>query len=459
MPTDDRSLVNRTPRSPANVPLFRGINHFNVLENRILNVGLGGVLKFMWGLKSATDAERLQLGYDRNGGHFTGHRARSVYAGTPREVFRLNYRHKGFGNNWPLFYLVDELVQIGEGIFLGQVLFATDHLLESYDPAAPDERYHYQNFGFFLLMQPQWRGEAQRLFPHLEVPDAAITNRIEGGPAAPDPKLTAKLSTLTLAPAGDNGKYGGNVDAALLAAVKQDLAQKETVIDSHQVVLRQPSPGAEHQVAGVRQAGDAVQRRHQPQARHRVLSRGAGVVAARRPAQGGAPNGFGLAWEAIRSFSPWTGKSFAPIDKKKLGELTEGFETGEVETFYCANTVVFRNERERFIRTLARAVDAPMEEATPEERRLDGFDAKTFFFLSKAAPSIHPENGGKPVFQFNYRWKALRNPIPDRYCIDEIVRLPTASTWGSSRTRWTGSRPGSGRRSARYKYGLLPTSC
>ena len=170
-------------------------------------------------------------------------------------------------------------------------------------------------------------------------------------------------------------------------------------------------------------------------------------------------NGFGLAWEAIRSFSPWTGKSFAPIDKKKLGELTEGFETGEVETFYCANTVVFRNERERFIRTLARAVDAPMEEATPEERRLYGFDAKTFFFLSKAAPSIHPENGGKPVFQFNYRWKALRNPIPIATASTRSSRSPTASTWGS-RTRWTGSRPGiRRRRSPSTSTASLPTSC
>jgi hypothetical protein len=453
---DRRQILGPTGGSiPDNVPLFRGINHFNVLENRILNVGLGGVLKFMWGLKTATDAERLQLGYDRNGGHFTGHRARSVYAGTPREVFRLNYRHKGFGNNWPLFYLIDELVQIGDGLFLGQVLFATDHLLETYDPAAPDERYHYQNFGYFLLMQPQWRGEAQRLFPHLEIPDAAVTNRIEGGPAAPDPKLTAKLSTLTLAPAGD-GNYGGKVDAATLAAVKQDLAQKETVIDlikSYSDTLRQEqntkSPVFD-KLAALFNAGISPKR---------VTGFYRGALVSWQldgPLKAARLNGFGLAWEAIRSFSPWTGKTFAPIDKKKLAELTEGFETGEVETFSCANTVVFRNERERFIRTLARAVDAPMEEATTEERRLYGFDAKTFFFLSKAAPSIHPENGGKQVFQFNYRWKALRNPIPDRYCIDEIVQiaeglylgqLSYAMDWFEA---WDPKTP-----IAKYKYGLF----
>src|SRR4029078_10341389 len=78
---DRRQIVGDSV--PGDVPVFRGINHFNVLEHRILNVGLTEVLTFMWRLKQATEAERLQLGYDRNGGHYAGHRARSMYAGTP----------------------------------------------------------------------------------------------------------------------------------------------------------------------------------------------------------------------------------------------------------------------------------------------------------------------------------------------------------------------------------------
>jgi hypothetical protein len=407
---------------PANIPVFRGINHFNVLEKRILNVGLTEVLTFMWHLKQATEAERLEFGYDRNGGLFAGHRARSVYAGTPRDVFRLNYRHHGFGNHWPLYYLVDELVQIADGLYLGQVLFATDHLLETYDPAAPDARYRYQHFGYFLLMTPAWHGEAQRLFPHLEIPDAAVTTRIEGAPPGPDPKLTAKLTTLTLAPPGD-GNYGGKVDAAALAAVKQDLAQTPTIIDllkDYSDSLRQELD-TKSPVFGKLQA---LFNAGVSPTRLTGFYRGALVSwEVDGPLKAARLNGIGLAWEASRSFSPWTGKTFAPVDKQRLAELTDGFETGAVETFYCANTVVFRNARERFIRTLARAVDAPMEDATVEERRLYGFDAKTFYFISKAAPSIHPTNGGKQVFQFNYRWKSLRNPIPDRYCIDEIVQI------------------------------------
>jgi hypothetical protein len=34
-----------------------------------------------------------------------------------------------------------------------------------------------------------------------------------------------------------------------------------------------------------------------------------------------------------------------------------------------------------------------------------------------------PQNNGKKIFQFNYRWKALRTPPPDNFCIDEIVQI------------------------------------
>jgi hypothetical protein len=453
---DRRQIVGDSV--PADVPVFRGINHFNVLENRILNVGLTEVLTFMWRLKQATEAERLQLGYDRNGGHYAGHRARSMYAGTPRDVFRLNYRYSGFGNHWPLYYLVDELVQIADGLYLGQVLFATDHLLESYDPAKPDAHYKYQHFGYFLLMRPLWHAETQRLFPHLEVPDAAVTTRPDGAPGAPagpDPKLAAKLTTLTLAPAGD-GNYGGKVDGAALAAVKQDLAQVPTIVDlmkSYSDTLRQELDTRSPVFAKL----EALFNAGISPKRVTGFYRGALVSwQVDGPLKSARLNGIGVAWEVSRSFSPWTGKTFAPIDKARLAELTEGFETGAVETFYCANTVVFRNARERFIRTLARAVDAPMEEATPEERRLYGFDAKTFFFISKAAPSIHPANGGKQVFQFNYRWKSLKNPIPDRFCIDEIVQIADGLYLGQLSYSmdwlepWNPATP-----IEKYKYGLF----
>ena len=51
-------------------------------------------------------------------------------------------------------------------------------------------------------------------------------------------------------------------------------------------------------------------------------------------------------------------------------------------------------------------------------------DIPTFFFIGRRyKPSLLPENKGKKVFQFNYRWEALKNIPPDCFCIDEIVQI------------------------------------
>jgi len=161
---------------PGEIKVLRGINHFNRIEHAPVNIAATTLLTFMWHLQQATDEEMAKYGYELKGGHFAAHRAPSLYPGTPREVFRLNYRHHALGNFPPLTYLVDEMVQIASGLYLGQVLFATDHLLERFDPTADPTRYHYQHFGYFLLFEPEWNAEAQRLFPFLEMPDAFACN-------------------------------------------------------------------------------------------------------------------------------------------------------------------------------------------------------------------------------------------------------------------------------------------
>jgi hypothetical protein len=415
MTDDDRANVIGDSL-PEGLPVVRGINHFHVMERAPLNIALNDVLMLLWHLKEASEAEKLHYGYDRNGGNFAGHRGRSFYVGTPRDVFRLNYRIHALGNHWPLMYLVDEMVEVADGLFLGQVLFATDHLLERFDPNAPAGRYRYQHFGYFLLFREWWYPEAKRLFPHLDIPDADIGTRIVG--AVPHPEPRSKFTTLTLASAGD-----GQLDTAALGEVKDDLMQAGTVIDlikSYSNALQQEldtkSP-VFRKLHVLFNAGIAP-------ARMDGFFRGAlvswqvdGLLAAARI------NGIDVAWHAARSFSPWTGKQFEPIDKARLATLTDGLENGEVETFFCANTVVFRTARQRFTRAVAVAMGAPLEDATPEEHALYGYDAKTFFFIGKQAPSIYPANAGRRVFQFNYRWKALRNPIPDRFCIDELVQI------------------------------------
>lgn len=410
---DQRSVLGT---GAPEVSVFRGINHFNVIRHAPINVAMNAILEFLWGLRDATSAERLGLGYDRNGGHFVAHRAPSIYPGTPREVFRLNYRYAALDNHWPLHFLIDEVVQIARGLYLGQVLFATENLLETYDPGALDERYHYQHFGYFLMLSHDWAPEARRLFPYLEIPEVAAQTRIVG--AVPRSAPSAKLTTLTLAEPVD-----GNVDQAVLREIRADLEQCGTVVDLMKAYsntleqdLRQDSPVFD-KLFTLFNAGIGPRTMNGFYRGALIAWQSQGLLAL------GKLNSVEVAWRLARQFSPWTGKRFDPVDKKRLSELTDGHEKGEDPTFFCANTVAFRTAKERLTRKAAELVDAWIEPATPEERRLYGYDANTFFFIGKQAPSIYPPNRGKPVFQFNYRWKGLRNPIPDRFCIDELVQI------------------------------------
>jgi hypothetical protein len=372
----------------------------------------------MWHLKEVPETERLKYGHERNGGNFIFHRAFSIYEKTPREVFRLNYRFHALDNNPPLNYLIDELVEIADGLYLGQLLFATERLLERYDPRAKNEMYNYQHFGYFLLFREDWNVEAKRLFPHLEVPEAAVTSRISIiAPEWPS-KIPGKFTTLTLTDPPD-----GNVDPGTLDEVRKDLSDSGTVIcmlKSYADALgedpdtRSPVFGKLHTLFNAGIGPTTMDGFY----RGALVSwQSQGLLAAFDI------NTINIAWQATRSFSPWTGKRFDPIERARLLELTEHHETMEVPTFFCANTVVFRTVKEKFTRKVMQLMGIWMEDANEEERRRYGYEAKTFFFIGKPAKSVFPENKGKSVFQFNYRWKALRNPPPDFLCIDELVQI------------------------------------
>src|SRR5207237_9764176 len=101
-----------------------------------------------------------------------------------------------------LSYLIDEMVQIADGMFLGQAIFATTKFLDRYDPKADPATYHYQNFGYFLLFEPFWNAEAKRLFPFLEMPDVAVPAEVpkaSAPPPSPIPSPAHKFSTSTSA--------------------------------------------------------------------------------------------------------------------------------------------------------------------------------------------------------------------------------------------------------------------
>lgn len=417
-PDDQRQVAGDA--IPAGVSVFRGINHFNVIEHAPVNVAANALLSFIWHLKEVPDAERRQYGHERNGGHFTACRAFSVYDKTPRDVFLLNYRYPALGNFPPLPYLIDEVVETADGLYLGQLLFATARLLERYDPKADKRIYRYHHFGYFLLFREEWNAEAKRLFPHLEMPDPAVPSGTAPGGRVdvtyadtPD-----KFKTLTLADPPD-----GDVDLGVLSKVKGDLERSETII--HLLKSYSDALGADPDTQSpvfsklhtLFNAGIAPSTMN-------GFFRGASVTF---QSQGILSifnlNTLNIVWHVARHFSPWTGKRFDPIDAARLSKLTGGCEKMDVSTSFGSNTVVFRTNREKFVRKTLELARMWIEEATEEERRRYGYEAKTFFFIGKVARSIVPENKGKTVFQFNYRWKALRTPPPDNFCVDEIVRI------------------------------------
>lgn len=418
MTGDDRAnVVGGTV--PADIRVLRGINHFNRIPGAPVNIAANTLLTFMWHLQKATDAEKAQYGYDRKGGHFAAHRAPSLWPATPREVFRLNYRYHALGNYPPLTYLVDEMVQIADGLYLGQVLFATEHLLEQFDPQADPSRYRYQNFGYFLLFGPFWNAEARRLFPFLEMPDAAIP--VDGSsPAVPSPAPPDKFSTLTFA-----NPQEGDVDPDLIHQVQADVRNSGDIMR----MLQSYSDALMKEHATVSPFFDRL---------HALFNAGISPQSMNGYYRGAlvswqsegllAPfheNTIDIAWQATRFFSPWTGKKFNPIDAAQLAMWTDGGEPmGSEPAWNCSNTVVFRTLKQKFTRECMKIAHVRLEDATPEEHQQYGYDGHTFFFIGRRSkPSMLPENKGKKIFQFNYRWKALKNIPPDCFCIDEIVQI------------------------------------
>ncbi|MEA1934703.1 MAG: hypothetical protein U9N60_09800 [Thermodesulfobacteriota bacterium] len=149
----------------GNVPTFLGINCFKEYKESFLNVAGVAALTFWMNLKDSPEEEKQKYGYDKKGGLFIARKAKSVDPGNPgKEVFQLNYRWRKLENLPPNKYLIDEIVLIADGLYLGQLFYATQHLLEAYDPELNPSEYRYENFGYFLLMDDEWSKERERLF-------------------------------------------------------------------------------------------------------------------------------------------------------------------------------------------------------------------------------------------------------------------------------------------------------
>ncbi|KIG17179.1 hypothetical protein DB30_03776 [Enhygromyxa salina] len=411
---------------PDDVPMYRGTNHFKIIDHAPINLAGNALINFMWHLADAPTDQRLRYGHQRDGGHCVAHRAASVYPGTPRQVMRLNYRFSGLGNHPPLPHLITELVEIAPGILLGQLAVATAGLLETYDPTAEDAAYHYQHCGFVLLFEASLNVVARELFPHLEIPQAAIVTRVVGHPpprvpaqlaAQPAAQPAEKFTTLTLAASPPASA------AELLTQVRHDLGDAATILQllqSYSDALNHTPTTGSTIFAKLRALHDAG---IPPQYMNGYYH--AALISWVSPGLLGSlgVNSLNLAWRLCRGFSPWTGKRFDPVEPRRLLARSDGHEGLDVPTQLCSNTLAFRTRRERLARGALKLMRSKFEPASASDKREHGYEAKTSFSIGRRAPSVDPAKHGALVYQCNYRWKGLHNPLPESLRIDELVQI------------------------------------
>jgi hypothetical protein len=130
-----------------------------------------------------------KIPYSMTGGIFLAQPGLSVVPEMRgKSVYQLNYRWPALEPAYPMTRLVDELVQIADGVYLGQLVMATDHyslgplraafpglaaagwdIGESYRPGLAEVDYGYQNNGFFLMIDTELAREAYAdgAFPQL----------------------------------------------------------------------------------------------------------------------------------------------------------------------------------------------------------------------------------------------------------------------------------------------------
>jgi hypothetical protein len=145
-------------------------------------------------LTEANLEKEKNIPYNMTGGIYLSDFGKSVLPEmNGKKVYQLNYRWPALHSAYPMTRLIDEVVQIDDGIYLGQLIYATRHyslgslrlpfcpelpeipIGEPYNPdhkspldffrrhfSSSDKykdlnyRYGYQNNGFFLMMDPEY---------------------------------------------------------------------------------------------------------------------------------------------------------------------------------------------------------------------------------------------------------------------------------------------------------------
>jgi hypothetical protein len=106
--------------------------------------------------EEATGGEKRSFGYDLKSFFFIGRQAATVNEhNMGKPIFQINYRWPKLRTFPPDNFCIDEVVQIADGLYLGELMYATE-LFKKYDPNEDPSEYKYRNFGYFLLMDEDW---------------------------------------------------------------------------------------------------------------------------------------------------------------------------------------------------------------------------------------------------------------------------------------------------------------
>lgn len=178
-------------REPANPDLLQGLaipvlTRAWQLKERPRDTAASGFLGI---LNPENLRKEKNIPYSMTGGLFIAQPGTSVVPEMKgKSVYQLNYRWPALEGVYPETTLIDELVQIADGVYLGQLVMATKHFTlgalridipglrkknwpigEPYQPGSSDRDYGYQNNGFFLMIDPAFAKEtyADNAFPYL----------------------------------------------------------------------------------------------------------------------------------------------------------------------------------------------------------------------------------------------------------------------------------------------------
>ena len=385
-------------------PTYLGINSFRKNNKDIVNNLSGYALSAIMDMKGVPGPEMEQRSWIyAKGGLFIAKRQGSVDPNHPeKEVIALNYRWKSLGNMFPNRLLIDEIVQIAEGLYLGKLFYATSlkYIAADYDPSVSLQDYKYRNFGYFLLMDDTWLHEKNMLFPELAY------------------KMADNLPK----------KFGAfNFISSPECKTKSlDADKGRTIIHYLQELSKGVEEGTESEEKYFNEMHKLFMCGQRPDGIKGFLH--GGVVAFK---SSGFLNKLGKnilneLWPAVRPFSPWTGKTFTSASlegiRKYIGNDADYYK-GKEPVIIGTNT--YRKELDlslpatAFIENLDKI--GMVVEYPDEKEKEEGIYVKSFYFIACNNKSVNPVCNGKEVLQFNYRWPKFHTMLPDNLCIDELV--------------------------------------